>query len=174
VRPDLEQRGRLLAPAIFALLVAATVAAFAAAQRLKHEPLILDQVKIHPLRHGRTVISPNGDGYADVAHIRFRLTRSDHGVVQIINRHDVAVRKLTVRVVSKRNRVLERIRPGRRLPSYKVLAVGWNGRNGAGKPLAPGPYRLRVRLLGENRTLIPGGRIHVHRVIPASNGGSGG
>lgn len=169
--PSLEQRGRLLAPAIFAALVIATVVAFAYAQRLKREPLILDQVTIRPLKNGRIVISPNGDGYADAAHIRFRLTRSDHGVVQIVNRHEVPVRTLTVKVVSKRNRVLERLPPGARLPSYKILAARWNGRYRTGHPVPAGPYRLRVRLLGENRTLIPGGRIRVHHVR-RSNGGT--
>jgi hypothetical protein len=169
VRP-LDQRGRLLAPAIFALLVVATVAAFAYAQRLKREPLILDQVTIHPLRLGRTVISPNGDGYSDAAHIRFRLTRSDNGVAQIVNRHEIPVRALTVKVLSKRSRLLQKLPPGSRLPSYKILAVRWNGRGRSGRTVPPGPYRLRVRLLNEDRTLIPGGRIRVHRV-PVSNGG---
>jgi hypothetical protein len=179
VQPDREQRRRLtanrvLAPAIFALLVVATLAAFAAAQRLKREPLILDKVTIHPLVNGQTAITPNGDGHADLARIRFRLTRSDHGVVQIINRNDDAVRALTVKVLSRRNRVLERLPPGARLPSYKVLAVRWNGRTGGGRPAPTGPYRLRVRLLGEDRTLVPGGRIRVHRLQQVSNSGPGG
>jgi hypothetical protein len=172
--PPLEQRRRLLAPAIFALLVVATVGAFAYAQRLKREPLILDQVTIHPLRLGRTVISPNGDGYADAAHVRFRLTRSDNGLVQIINRHDIPVRRLTVKVLSKRDRVLDRLPPGARLPSYKILAVRWNGRDGSGQIVRTGPYRLRVRLLNEDRTLIPGGRIRVHTLRRVSSGGSPG
>ena len=149
----------------------ATVAAFAVAQRLKREPLIFDKVKVHPLVHGRTVLSPNGDGYGDRARIRFRLTRSDHGVVQIVNRDEVAVRTLTVKVLSKRNRVLEKLPPGARLPSYKVLAVRWNGRSGSGRLVPAGPYRLRVRLLGENRTLIPGARIRVHALVRPSNRG---
>jgi len=74
VQPDREQRRRLtanrvLAPAIFALLVVATVAAFAAAQRLKREPLILDKVTFNPLVNGQTVITPNGDGQTDLARI---------------------------------------------------------------------------------------------------------
>jgi hypothetical protein len=158
---------------IFALLVVATIAAFAVAQRLKREPLILDKVTVHPLIDGRTVITPNGDGHADVARIRFRLTRSDHGVVQIINRHDAPVRALTVKVVSKRNRILERLPPGARLPSYKVLAVRWNGRVGGGRTAPTGPYRLRVKLLGEDRTLIPAGRIRVHTLRKAPTSGPG-
>jgi hypothetical protein len=179
VPPDREQHrrptaNRLLAPAIFALLVLATVAAFAVAQRLKREPLILDKVVLSPLVHGKTVITPNGDGVADVARIRFRLTRSDRGIVQIINRHDRPVKTFTVRVLSNRNRVLDRVPPGATLPSYKILAVRWNGRIGGGRPAPTGPYRLRVRLLGEDRTLVPGGRIRVHKLRRVSNSGPGG
>jgi hypothetical protein len=178
VQPDREQRRRLtanrvMAPAIFALLVVATVAAFAAAQRLKREPLILDKVTFHPLVKGQTVITPNGDGHADLARIRFRLTRSDRGIVQVIDSEDRAVRTFTVKVLSRRKRVLERLPPGARLPSYKVLAVRWNGRTG-GRPAPTGPYRLRVKLLGEDRTLVPGGRIRVHTLLQVSNSGPGG
>ncbi len=165
---------RVLAPAIFAVLVVATIAAFAAAQRLKRQPLILDKVTIQPLINGQTVITPNGDGHADLARIRFRLTRSDHGTVQIINRDDDAVKTFTVKVLSARNRVLERLQPGARLPSYKVLAVRWNGRTDRGRPAPTGPYRLRVKLLGEDRTLVPGGRIRLHTLQQVSKSGPGG
>ena len=176
MQPDREQRRRLtanrvLAPAIFALLVVATVAAFAAAQRLKLEPLILDKVTFHPLVNGQTVITPNGDGHADLARIRFRLTRSDRGIVQIVDTEDRTMRTFTVKVLSRRNRVLERLPPGARLPSYKILALRWNGRTGAGRPAPTGPYRLRVRLLGEDRTLVPGGRIRLHTLQRVSNSG---
>jgi hypothetical protein len=165
--PDREQTRRLpasrfLAPAIFALLILATVVAFAIAQRQKRKPLVLDKVTLAPLVHGRTVITPNGDGRADLARVRFRLTRSDHGVVQLINRDDQPVRTFTVKIISQKGRVTARIAPGALLPSYKTLGFRWNGRIAGGRPAPSGPYRLQVKLLGEDRTLVPGGRIRVH------------
>jgi hypothetical protein len=165
---------RILAPAIFALLVVATVAAFAYAQRLKRHPLVLDKVTFAPLVAGRTVITPNGDGHADVAHVKFRLTKTDRGVVQLINRDDQPVRALTVRVISEKGRITARLGPGAVLPAYKDFGVRWNGRIREGRLAPTGPYRLRVRLLGEERTLIPGGRIRVHTLQRVSKPGQGG
>jgi hypothetical protein len=178
VSPDREKPQRLtlnrvLAPATFVLLVLATVAAFAYAQRLKREPLVLDKVAFLPLVHGETVITPNGDGHADVARVRFRLTKTDHGVVQLIDKHDQPVRTFTVKTISKRGRVTARLAPGALLPAYKDFGFRWNGRIGGGRLAPTGPYRLRVRLLGEDRTLIPGGRIRLHAVRRHSSPGSG-
>jgi hypothetical protein len=167
-------RNRILAPAIFALLVLATVAAFAVAQRQKRKPLVLDKVTLAPLVGGQTVITPNGDGHTDLAHVRFRLTRSDHGVVQLIDRDGRPVRAFTVKIISMRGRVTARLAPGALLPSYKTLGFRWNGRGRGGRPVPTGPYRLQVRLLGEDRTLVPGGRIRVHNLQRVSKPGQGG
>ena len=177
--PDREQTprrpaSRFLAPAIFALLILATVAAFAVAQRQKRKPLVLDKVTLAPLVRGQTVITPNGDGHADLAHVRFRLTRSDHGVVQLINRDDRPVRTFTVKIISQRGRVTARIAPGALLPSYKTLGFRWNGRTVGGRPVPTGPYRLQVKLLGEDRTLVPGGRVRVHTLRHAPKPGQAG
>ena len=154
--------GRIAAPLIFALLVAATVAAFAYAQRLKREPLILDKLTLSPSVAGETVISPNGDGYHDLARVRFRLTRGDRGIVQLIDRDDRAVRTFTVKILSERGRVTARLRPGAELPPFKTFGFQWNGRRADGELASTGPYRLRVKLLDEDRTLVPGGRIKLH------------
>ena len=177
--PDREQTprrpaSRFLAPAIFALLILATVAAFAVAQRQKRKPLVLDKVTLAPLVRGQTVITPNGDGHADLAHVRFRLTRSDHGVVQLINRDDRPVRTFTVKIISQKGRVTARIAPGALLPSYKTLGFRWNGRTVGGRPVPTGPYRLQVKLLGEDRTLVPGGRVRVHTLRHAPKPGQAG
>jgi len=164
----------VLAPAVFALLALATVAAFAYAQRLKREPLILDKVAFSPLVRGETVVTPNGDGRGEFARVRFRLTHTDRGVVQIIDKEDRAVRAFTVKVISRRGRVTTELRPGAVLPAFKDFAFRWNGRVGGGRPAATGPYRLRVRLLDEDRTLVPGGRIKVHSLRRVSGAGSGG
>ena len=152
---------RVLAPAVFALLALATIAAFAYAQRLKREPLILDKVAFSPLVAGETVITPNGDGRGEFARVRFRLTHSDRGVVQIVDKEERPVRTFTVKVLSRRGRVTAKLPPGSELPAFKDFGFRWNGRIGAGRPAPTGPYRLRVRLLDEDRTLVPGGRIRV-------------
>jgi hypothetical protein len=155
-------------------LIVATVAAFAVAQRQKRKPLVLDKVTFAPLVKGRTVITPNGDGHADLARVRFRLTRSDHGVVQLIDRNDRPVRTFTVKIISMRGRVTARLAPGALLPAYKSLAFQWNGHVNGGRPAPTGPYRLQVKLLGEDRTLVPGGRIRVHTLSSVPKPGQGG
>jgi len=164
---------RVLAPAIFVLLVLATIAAFAAAQRLKREPLVLDKLTLKPLVNGEPVITPNGDGQGDIARVRFRLTRSDRGIVQLINRDDRPVRTFTVKVLSRKGRVTARYAPGALLPSYKTLGFRWNGHTDSGRPAHTGPYRVRVKLLGEDRVLVPGGRIRVHTLRLISKTGRG-
>ena len=175
--PDREQSrrtaNRVLAPAVFALIALATLAAFAYAQRLKREPLILDKVTFSPLVRGETVITPNGDGRGKFARVRFRLTHSDRGVVQIIDRDDQAVRAFTVKILSEKGRVTAKLPPGAVLPAFKDFGFRWNGRIGSGRPAPTGPYRLRVRLLDEDRTLVPGGRIRVHTLKRVSEPGDG-
>src|SRR5687767_8124490 len=56
-----------LAAAVFLLLVVATIGAFFAAQRLKHQDPLLRY------RASDRAFSPNGDGIKDTARIRFRL-----------------------------------------------------------------------------------------------------
>jgi hypothetical protein len=163
---------RFAAPAIFALLAVATVGAFAYAQRLKREPLILDKVTFNPLIAGRSVVTPNGDGRRDFVHIRFRLTKTDRGIVDVVNRDGRPVKTFKVKILSEKGRVTSRIPPGGELEAFKNFALRWNGRTRGGAPAPTGPYHLRVRLLGEDRTLIPAGRIRVHTLQRTS--GSGG
>jgi hypothetical protein len=182
VPPDREQprrtANRILAPAVFALIALATLAAFAYAQRLKREPLILDKVTFSPppgekLVGGETVITPNGDGRGEFARVRFRLTHSDPGVAQIIDKNDRPVRAFTVKILSAKGRVTAKLPPGSELPAFKDFGFRWNGRIGGGRRAPTGPYRLRVRLLDEDRTLVPGGRIRVHTLRRVSASGNG-
>jgi hypothetical protein len=163
---------RFAAPAIFALLAVATVAAFAYAQRLKREPLILDKVTFSPLVAGRSVVTPNGDGRRDFVHIHFRLTKTDRGIVDVVDSDGRPVKTFTVKILSEKGRVTARIPPGGELEAFKNFALRWNGRTDSAASAPTGPYHLRVRLLGEDRTLIPAGRIRVHALQQAS--GSGG
>ncbi|HET9592317.1 MAG TPA: hypothetical protein VFP17_05305, partial [Solirubrobacterales bacterium] len=74
------------AAVVFALLVLATVAAFAYAQRVKRDPLVLDRVQFiaPPHRKGTAKVhsfTPNGDCRRDRLRIQFRTTISDQGTV---------------------------------------------------------------------------------------------
>ena len=153
---------RALAPFVFALLLVATVGAFAYAQRLKREPLILDKVTLGRtfvtsdgrVRHV-TAFSPNGDCLADNARIRFRVTRSDRANVQIVDPDGRLVRTLA------RDRFLKR---------YRFATFHWDGRDRFGRRASPGRYKLRVVLTGQDRTLTAGGTLRLHLVEPRRNG----
>ncbi len=154
---------------VFALLVFATVGAFAYAQRVKRDPLVLDRVHLGPQgkakKRGREVASftPNGDCRQDKIPIRFRTTVSDQGTVQIVKPNGRVVRTLAHDVFLKR---------------YTFHNYHWDGRQRDGGIAPPGPYKLRVKLLGEGRTLVPAGVIKLHEVKPkrpsACAGGTGG
>jgi hypothetical protein len=131
---------------VFALLVLATVAAFAWAQRLKRDPLVLDRVTI-----GNEVsrsFTPNGDCRFDQVRIRFRVTQSDDATVQ---------------VVKPGGRVVVTLARGRFLKRYRFFTFYWDGRRRGGGIAAPGRYKLRVKLLGQERNLVPPGVIPLHR-----------
>jgi hypothetical protein len=144
---------------VFALLVVATIAAFAWSQRLKRDPLVLDKVTllgVQPQPHGerpllRRHFTPNGDCRFDRERIRFRVTRSDHATVQVVKPHGRLVLTLA------RDRFLER---------YHRYTFWWGGRNRFGGLAPPGRYKLRVELLGQGRTLVPPGAILLRRVPP--------
>jgi FlgD Ig-like domain len=147
---------RVLAPAAFIVLVAATIAAFAVAQHLKREPLVLDKIVIRPMtKGGDVVISPNGDGVRDRAVITFRITRPDRATVQILDKEGAVVRTLA---------------RDRSLPTFRHLVFRWDGRTGSGAPAPTGPYRARVELLGQDRSLELNPRIRLHdlTLVPRS------
>jgi hypothetical protein len=141
---------------VFALLVLATVAAFAWAQRLKRDPLVLDRVTFVgvPNPHPQNPVhsfTPNGDCRFDHMRIRFRVTRSDDATVQI---------------VKPGGRVVFTLARGEFLKRYHYFTYFWNGREPGGGTAPPGRYKLRVKLLGQERTLVPPGGIKLHRVPP--------
>lgn len=145
---------RYLAPAVVGLLAIATVAAFAYAQRLKREPLILDKVTFGT-RQTHGAFTPNGDCVNDYGRIRFRITRSDHANVQIVDPDGRLVRVLA------RDRFLKR---------YRFFVFHWNGRTNERTEAPVGRYKLRLVLLGEDRKLTPGGRLRLHRAARRPNG----
>jgi hypothetical protein len=147
---------RRVSPAavVFALLVLATIAAFAWSQQRKRDPLVLDRVsfaavpRLHPDAPPVRAFTPNGDCRYDRIRIRFRVTQSDRGDVQIVMPGGELVLTLA------RDAYLKR---------YHFHTYYWNGRM-RDDGLAPsGRYKLRVKLLGEDRTLVPGGAMRLHR-----------
>jgi hypothetical protein len=138
---------------VFALLVLATVAAFGWAQRVKRDPLVLDRATVvaipvlHPMQPVRS-FTPNGDCRYDRVRIRFRVTQSDHATVQVIKPGGLVV------ITLARDRFLKR---------YHFFTFYWDGRQRGGGIAPPGRYKLRVKLLGQERNLVPPGVIGLHR-----------
>src|SRR3954452_20078812 len=151
-RPN--ERGAPVSPraaaAVFALLVLATLVAFAYAQRVKRDPLVLDRVQFiaPPHRKGTRKVhsfTPNGDCRRDRLRIRFRTTISDRGTVQVIKPGGRVV------VTLARDTFLKR---------YTFHVYYWDGRRRGGGTAHPGRYKLRVRL-GRGGLGVPGAiRLH--------------
>jgi hypothetical protein len=139
---------------VFALLVVATLAAFAWAQRLKRDPLVLDKVTFvgAPVLDAKAPpvpsFTPNGDCRFDRVRIRFRVTQSDHATVQVVKPGGKVI------VTLARDRFLKR---------YHYFSFYWDGRQRGGGIAHPGRYKLRVKLLGQERNLVPPGVIKLHR-----------
>jgi hypothetical protein len=141
----MPRRRASLAGVVFALLVVATVAAFAWSQRLKRDPLVLDRVTFGT--PASRAFTPNRDCRFDRIRIRFRVTRSDRAHVQIVKPGGKLV------VTLARNHHLKR---------YRFFTFYWDGRIRNDGIAAPGRYKLRVKLLGQDRTLVPGGVMRLH------------
>jgi hypothetical protein len=154
--PRKPARG-VAAATVFALLVLLTLAAFAYSQREKREPLVLDKVTIGIA--GQQAFTPNGDCRSDNVRIRFRTTISDQGTVQVVRPGGRTV------ITLARDEFLKR---------YTFHTYYWDGRQRGGGVARPGRYKLRVKLLGEERTLVPAGTIRLHRVAPRGSGCEGG
>jgi hypothetical protein len=141
---------------VFALLVLATLAAFAWSQRVKRDPLVLDRVTLvspkHLAQRGtrppvRRAFTPNGDCRFDLERIRFRVTQSDHATVQ---------------VVKPGGKLVITLARGEYLKRYHFFTFYWDGRTRNDGIATPGRYKLRVKLLGQERVLVPPGGIRLH------------
>jgi hypothetical protein len=131
---------------VFAFLVVATLAAFAWSQRLKRDPLVLDRVTFGtPASRSFT---PNGDCRFDRERIRFRVTQTDHATVQVVEPGGKVV------ITLARDRYLKR---------YHFFTFYWDGRSRSDGLAPPGRYKLRVKLLGQERVLVPPGVIRLHQ-----------
>jgi len=151
----MRRRRASLAAVVFALLVVATVAAFAWSQRLKRDPLVLDRVTFGTA--ASRSFTPNGDCRFDKIRIRFRTTISDTGDVQVVKPGGKLI------VTLARDTYLKR---------YSFHTFYWDGRERNDGTAPPGRYKLRVKLLGQDRTLVPGGVMRLHRPASAHTGGA--
>lgn len=138
---------------VFALLVVFTIAAFAWAQRLKRDPLVLDRAtyvavpRLHPNAEPVRSFTPNGDCRYDRVRIRFRMTQSDDATVQVVKPGGRVV------IALARDRFLKR---------YRFFTFYWDGGSREEGIAPPGRYKLRVKMLGQDRVLVPPGVIRLH------------
>ena len=96
--------------------------------------------------------TPNGDCRFDRIRIRFRTTQSDDGTVQVVKPGGRVV------ITLARDAFLKR---------YTFHTFYWDGRQRGGGIAPAGRYKLRVKLLNEDRTLVPPGVIKLHRATTA-------
>jgi hypothetical protein len=122
-------------------LLGGSAAAFAVTERLK-----LERSPIFDTRVDKFVSPDSGRR----AHIRFKVRKADNLSLAIVDSRDRVVRAL----ISSHH-----VRPGKK--NYK-----WNGRNDSGAPLPPGPYKPRVHLASQHRTILLPNTIVVDTKVP--------
>jgi len=132
-----------LAAVVFALLVVATLAAFAYAQRVKRDPQVIDKFKIAGKK--TNAFSPAGPCHKRIR-LKFRTTTSNDGTVEVIKPGGTVVRTLAQEFLKR----------------YSYHAYHWDGKNDAGVIQPVGRYRLRVILEDEERKLALPGAIQLH------------
>ena len=142
-RPRIGAVTRLAPIVLVVSLLAASAAAFAYAQRAK-----LEESPIQNIRFDRRLLSPTA-GAREVP-IRFRLLNKDHVTVDIVDSNGVVVR--------------EQLLSGRYEP--KSVLFSWDGRDGRGRVVADGLYRLRIALEDAGRTLEVPDEIRVDGTAP--------
>jgi hypothetical protein len=129
---------RALTALTLALLVG-SVAAFAYAETLK-----LDR---GPLGRGRVqrVVSPGCDCPRETTRIRFTLHRAERLDVDVVNEDGEVVATL----------LADELRPKGR------VVLTWDGRGEGGEAAPEGDYRIRIRLVDEDRTITLPRRVTV-------------
>ena len=120
-----------LARVVFALLVAATGAAFFVTQRLKTSDPVVKRLAL------QRFFSPNGDGRKERAGISFQLPKGDRVTVDVVDDDGDRVRRLW---------------DGRRLRAG-THALSWNGRADGGRLPDDGTYYVRVSLREQGRAV---------------------
>jgi hypothetical protein len=117
---------------VFAVLVAATFAAFFVAQRLKNSPSLVQSYMASPY------FSPNHDGRNERAVVRFLLKRADRVTVTVVDTDGDPVRELL----------------SRQSAGYREVRAKWDGRDDDGVRVRDGRYRYRITLQRQGRSVI--------------------
>jgi flagellar hook assembly protein FlgD len=138
------------AAVVFALLVLATVAAFAYAQRVKRDPLLVDRVEIGTKKSN--AFTPKGRCDSHIR-LKFRTTTSNEATVEIIRPGGELVRTLAQHAFLKR---------------YSYHLFHWDGKNQSGVIQPYGRYRMRVLLEDEGRELTLPGTIRLYKATRGS------
>jgi hypothetical protein len=120
-----------VARVVFALLVAATAAAFFVTQKLKTSDPVVKRLAL------QRFFSPNGDGRKERAGISFQLPKGDRVTVDVVDGGGDRVRRLA---------------SDRRLPAG-THRLRWNGRDDAGRVPRDGTYYVRVTLREQGRAV---------------------
>jgi hypothetical protein len=118
--------------ALVLALLAATAVAFGVIEGLKLEPNPISGPAIDD------TFSPVCNCPQRVAHLSFRLRKTG---------------SLTVTIVTPSNRHVKTLVNGRRF-RHNRLHFTWNGRTDDGARVPDGPYRIRVHLGGQHRTIV--------------------
>jgi hypothetical protein len=127
-------RAPALGSLLLAALLAASVALAAAVLEIRSPDLELE-VTSQP-----KVITPDGDGHDDVAHIEFFVRDGDPAAL--------------VQIVGRRHREARTLEASLPLSADRPVEVTWDGRDDAGSPVRPGKYRLRVVLPSRDRDMV--------------------
>lgn len=134
---------------LFGVLIVATVAAFFVAQRLKHQPAV---IQMAGSGSGFTrIFSPNGDGRRDTFTLRFRLKRSTRVTVEVVDTNGTRVATLT---------------ENRPVTKYRRVTLRWDGRGSDGEVLKHGRYKLKFVLPDEGRSVVWTSSFLLDRIAP--------
>lgn len=137
-----------LARVVFGVLVAASLAAFFAAQELKSQPSVIQDFQLR-----WRVVSPNADSRNDVQRVRFRLKEADTVDVAIVDADGDQVRE----IVSGDHLVAYR---------YPRPTPRWDGNDERGRPAPDGTYRVRITLRNQGRNVVVPDAFRVDRTPP--------
>lgn len=134
---------RALAPIFLLLAAAASIAAVFGVQRIESRGGPLSQPWATPY------FSPNGDGEADVADIRFTTRQAEVVTVEVVDVDGDRVRLLAERVAVD-----------------GATSIPWDGQDDDGKPVSDGTYRVRITRAGDDRAYSPTRATVVDTIAP--------
>ncbi len=148
-------RAGRLSTAVFAVLVVASFAAFFIAQRLKHIPTAVQQLRVDPAFY------PEGGGVPRLEAVSFQIERTDLITVQVVNMQGSVVASLAREEPLQADREVKLLWNGRRGAAARLGASP--GAHPGAAPAPAGEYRIRILLVHRKfETYSPAGFI-LHR-----------